>query len=230
MIIKFPTGLYSSELPNQGNITWYISSNEPPRSSLGFMQVPIAEEIRPAPGKIYTKEERREAIGQLAFTINEPSQADVGTSRRAFTIGQILDFEEGDAPDLTLPSGERLETRHNMNMFDLSTMGLTEEEIDKFNEDIENKESELQQEYDIKRTSLETLRAGIRENQKSINETTSTIDTATIVGDDNIVEKLTEHRSGLIKERDQLATKHEELVAETEELKDQIRQVRQMVL
>ena len=165
----------------------------------------------------------------MAFTISEPSPTDVGTSRSAFGVGQVLDFEEGDAPDLTIPSTEKIESRHNLNVLDFSSMGLSAEEIVSFNEQVEKKVLKLEREYEIKRSALDDNQTAIKENQKSINESSQAIYAAELVGDEDILSKLNNHRDELLVERDRLVNEHEIIVAQTEQLKDEIRQLNSLV-
>lgn len=180
MIIKFPTGLYKSILPQgveSGNITYTISNNDPPRTFVRLVQLPVAEELQPAPDKIFDDEERRAQFGELIYTIATSSRSDPGSNTKLFEIGQVLEFEENPPEEeiQTLRAPEGIDIRHDTNMLDLEAAGLTQEEIDLLISDSQAKLAEFEKEYLNIQTDIKNLKTQITENQKKINETTKTI-------------------------------------------------------
>jgi hypothetical protein len=180
MIITSPTGLYKSILPQgteSGNITYAISTQDPPRSNVRLIIHPIAEILTPAPDKIFDDNERRAQFGELIFTIAQSSRAMPGSNSKLFELGQALDFENSPPEQEIEPSKspDNIEIRHNTNMLDLEGLGLTKDEIAQVTLDSEEKQSELEAEFLAIRTEIQNLDTEITENQKKINETNKAI-------------------------------------------------------
>lgn len=133
MIIKYPTGLYSTAIPRRpedsGNVTFTISNSPPPRTDLVYPKVPlgIAASRRDLPTIDY--EQRRQSFGQLIFTIVGSNQTIVGTGGRQHEIGQILEFGEVSPSVVdTMYVAPVTETRHDTNVFDYDTLGASDDE------------------------------------------------------------------------------------------------------
>ena len=180
MIIKFPTGLYKSILPTgsqTGNITYTISNNEPPRTPIRLVQLPVAEEFALAPDKIFSDDERRAQFGELIYTVAVSSRSDPGSNTKLYEIGQVLEFEENPPEDIVnatkAPNG--IDIRHDTNILDLAAAGLNEEDIEILLADSQTKQTELENEYLTIQTTIKNLKTQITENQKSINETSKAI-------------------------------------------------------
>ena len=72
IIIAFPTALYESILPGPlgpGNITFTISSNDPPRPPISPFPLQISDSIRHLPPKTNTPQERLVALGDFVFSV-----------------------------------------------------------------------------------------------------------------------------------------------------------------
>jgi len=229
MIINFPTGLYKSALGTEDNVTWYISSNDPPRSARPFVQLPVAEKLRSAPDKQYTEQERRASVGALAFSVVESTQDDVASSKKQFEVGQVLDFITEEVPTITLPGDSELAIRHDTNVLDLESLGLSETEIASLCQRASETKDSLDASFDDARTRVADLEVLITENQKKINEIEKTIDAIVLIGDQIIVERLQLEKQTLIEGRALLVQEHEQQVTLAGQLRDQIRQVSQMV-
>ncbi len=134
MIIKYPTGYYSSALPSTpsqaGNITYYISTSEPPRTQLQYPQVPLGIVQKSKSPRDLDPITRRSQVGELIYTISEGLLTSTATGKRQYEIGQIIEFTEdsGAAVDPMLVTG-KTEVRHDTNLFDLTSMGLNSDEI-----------------------------------------------------------------------------------------------------
>lgn len=176
MIIRFPTGLYKSVLPageNSGNVTYTISTQDPPKTNMRITQVPPGVELQPAPDKIFDDATRRAQFGDLIYTIADNSRSLPGSNIKQFELGEILEFEENPPQQTVQPlmSPSSLEIRHDTNVLDLSSLGLTDEEISELVTGSEEKQAELEQEFNNKNTEAKDLETAITENQKKINET-----------------------------------------------------------
>ena len=180
MIIRFPTGLYKSVLPvgeSSGNVTYTISTQDPPKTNVRITQVPPGVALQPAPDKIFDDATRRAQFGDLIYTITDNSRSIPGSNIKQFELGEILEFEENPPQQTIQPlmSPSSLEIRHDTNVLDLSSLGLTEEEISELVSGSEKKQAELEQEFNDKNTEAKNLETAIAENQKKINETNKAI-------------------------------------------------------
>jgi len=185
MIIKFPTGLYSTALPSKpedaGNVTFLISNTTPPRSNLLFPKVPTGIVEKRKPPKEVVLVNRRSTFGNLVFSISKSTRKEEGNNARQFEIGQVLDFNDtsGQVVDLMLV-GTVTEIRHDTNVLDYEQMGLTPEE--------EQAIAELslltQDQLANRLNDLKQLRGDaeqvINVQQKLINDTTKTITSLTV--------------------------------------------------
>lgn len=223
MIIDFPTALYNSVLPmaadDPGNITYTISSNDPPRATDPTAELPIAEQLRPLPDKIFTRKEFRDALGEFVFSVSEASLTDIGSGKKQFEVGQLLDFGEfADVEGLTVTEVPTpVDLQQNTNILELGDFGLTQEEINSLTDQAESKFNDLIEELNAIRTEINNNEARILENQKSINEVRKTIKAARVVLDvstgssNDIIDKLIESEEELVEERDALITETNEL-------------------
>ena len=180
MIIRFPTGLYKSVLPvdgKAGNVTYTISIQDPPKTNVRITQIPPGEELQPAPDKIFDDATRRAQFGELIYTIAENSRSIPGSNTKQFELGEILEFEENPPTQEIQPleSPTSLEIRHDTNVLDLASLGLSNEEIDELVAGSEQKQAELEKEFNSKNTEAKNLDTAITENQKKINETNKAI-------------------------------------------------------
>jgi uncharacterized protein YeeX (DUF496 family) len=222
MIIDFPTALYNSVLPtvdDPGSVTYIVSSTDPPRATDPTAEIPIAEQLRPLPDKIFTRKEFRDALGDFVFSVSEATVTDIGSNKKQFEVGQLLNFGEFvDVEGLTVTEVPTLvDLQQNTNILELSDFGLSEAEITALTNQAELKFNELIEELNAVKTAINDNEAQIRENQKSINEVNKTIKAARVVLDvpgtvsHDIIDKLVESAEELIEERDALITETNEL-------------------
>jgi hypothetical protein len=243
MIISAPTALYDSQLPKEpddgGDVIFTISSNDPPRSTSTLFQLLRSEELTSLPPRTISKRERRNRLGELVFTVSIGSQNFVGSGKKSFEVGQLLDFddvvEEETVSDLLAPNV--LELQQNTNKLSLESMGLTEEEADLLVSSAEDQLEEALDRYNNVKTSISNKEAEISTNQKLINETrkakeaAQTIFTAT---DDStagnmIVDKLDQKENELLGERVLLIAQLDELNSNANEIYNEILDIREVV-
>jgi hypothetical protein len=227
MIISFPTALYKNVIPGpggSGNVTWLISSTDPPRSVESFQQIPPAESIRRRDPPTFTDRQRRDAMGDAVFSLSQGSQSIVGTAVKQFEIGQILEFEDETLPETTItPLPAMVDIQQNTNLLDLSALGLTDSEIDRVTQESEKVKKQIEDEIVSLKRNVDDMSISINENQKRINEADKTLDAATVINDEAIVNKmnlkiseLTEQRIILVEElnayNERIGVKYDQLL------------------
>jgi len=210
MIIGFPTGLYRIILPQQasdpGNITWTISSQDPPRSDEDFQELPLAEAIRPKVPINPNDEDRRGSFGELIFTVAESAQTIPGSAKKAFEVGDILGFETEELDAEFSQPLTAVEVRHDTNLLDLSSLGLDPAEINDIIGKSLKKQEEILVTLNEQISVVENTKVRIRENQKDINETQKTIDAVAVVegSGSSVLDKLDTRLEELRAEREAL--------------------------
>lgn len=243
MIIRFPTGLYKPVIPTgsqSGNITWLISTEDPPRSPVRLVQLPVAEELEPAPDRIFTDRERRQQFGDLIYTVTKNNRSEPGSNIKQFELGENLEFESNppELEVLPLQSPSELEIQHNTNMLDLESLGLTEVEIADLTEGSEDKQAELEALFNSKNIEAKNFDTLISENQKKINETNKAIKATREVFDINagdltnsneIYQKLLSKLSDFETEREELILGRNAIVDELKDITESIRRVSELV-
>jgi hypothetical protein len=239
VIITAPTGLYKPVLPqgeSLGNITYTISE-DPPRSNIVVLHLPVAESLPTATSDILDDQTSRAQFGELIFTISNSTRTVPGSNQKTFEVGEVLEFEEN--PPIQeldiLRSPQNIEIQHNTNLLDLGSVGLTESEIESLTQGSLIKQNELRLQFAQKNTEVKDLETDISENQKRINETNKTIRATKVVfgitnGSDNeIFQKLTATLEELETERDQLISDYNAKVAEVEMVLKELLQVSELV-
>ena len=243
MIIRFPTGLYKPILPTgsqSGNITWTISTEDPPRSPVRLTQIPVAEELEPNPDRIFTDRERRGQFGELVYTIARNSRSNPGSNVKQYELGEDLAFEINPPEQEVLPleSPKELEIQHNTNLLDLESLGLTEDEIASLVEGSEERQVKLESEFNMKNIEARNLETSIVENQKKINETNKAIKATREVfeipdGDltnsNEIYQKLLATLADLEIQREQLIADRNAIVQDLKSITESIRRVSELV-
>ena len=238
MILRFPTGLYqdAGQLPedpsDSGNVTFVISNDIPKRSDALFIQLPVSEEIRPAPAPIYDDATRREGYGELVYTLVESNRSEPGTNKKLFGIGEFLEFdtEEVDLPDL-LGVPRQVDLQHNTTLLDYADAGLTTDEIDEITASATLKKKELEGAVAELQVQVGNEQTAAIENQKRINETRKLISAVSqIVGsDDTILKKLTTRESDLLIERDAIIALINSLNSQLKVAYDQLVKISELV-
>ena len=243
MIIGFPTALYEPALPqepqNSGNVTFIISSTNPPRSDDVLFQLLRSEELRQLPERIFTREQRRTNYGDFVFDISFGTQSVTGDGRKAFEVGQLLDFDDIEDPEAltTLEVPETVELQQNTNVLDLESLGLTEEESDLLISGATTKFGETVESLNNLKTQINDTQIGIADNQRLINETRKARDAAKVVFEgstditagNEIIDKLDIKESELLLERETLIALLEVLTDQANEIYNEILDVKEVV-
>lgn len=235
MIISAPTALYSVLLPvdtNVGNVTWNISSNDPPRSVETTALIPVSEELKPIPPLFFDPTARQLNTGEFIYNLSYTQKSQVGIGNKMFESGQILDFTDETSPQTELLSvPPTIELQQNTNIINVNDMGLTEEQIAKLT-------IETRKKYNYTVTSLNFMVADINaigiqisDNQKRINETQKTYNASVVsLGDsDEITISLSNRLASLQAERTVLVTKYDSSVQIANNLYDQVLKIKELV-
>ena len=239
MILRFPSGLYRTQIPltleDSGSITWTISTDDPEKTPGPlFLQLPIAEQITARLDKVFSDEIRRLSIGELISTITNSGPSGVNAGKKKFEVGDVLEFTIEEEFQLALSlTPNSVDIIHNNNILDLSEFGLTQNEIDNFQDSSSKKFDELRINYNITKEKLENIKIDIDNNQKLINEINKSISAAQLVftstDDASIIDKLDSKRNELISERDVLIDENNVLAAELSEIYNNILAVSRLV-
>jgi hypothetical protein len=241
MIILFPTSLYDSILPKEPsdpqNITYLISSEDPPRATQDLLQLPISEELKELPTRTFSKRDNRAVVGDFIFHVSSSGNSDIGSAKKQFEIGQLLDFDTETLPTVDpteVPAVVNLQ--QNTNTLDLEGLGLSEEESDDLVMQAEDKFEELVNELNVIKEQISNDEVAIAENQKSLNETNKTLNAAQIVLDatgdtstQGIIDKLAESKSALEAQRTSLVDNLNSSKARAKTAFDDLLRVRELV-
>lgn len=243
MIISAPTALYESVLPREEednqSVTFVISSTDPPRSEETLFQLLRSEELKQLPPKIFTRQERRENLGDIIFRVSTGSQSQVGSGTKTFEVGQILNFgdveEPEDIADLNVP--EVVELQQNTNKLDLESLGLTGEEIDSLVGGAEDKLETAVLRLNQTKTEISNTEAAIQANQKTANEAKKAKEAAQAVfaaatnptEGNQIIEKLEIKEEELAQERAGLIEYLNTLNVLANEIYEEILEIREVV-
>jgi hypothetical protein len=211
------------------NITWHVSSNNPPTTFRTYTQVPVVESIRPLPRRAHSRDVRRSTKGDLVFSVNETHGRRTPSGKKQFAEGEVLEFGDVNVADIAIPPSNKIEARHNTNILDLESLGLEEEQVsDLYSRAMDTRES-LDERYQTVRSQIEDLESLIRDTQKSINEVNKAIAAVAVIGDESIESSLNNKLESLQTDLHEYVTQHEAAVAESESIMDQIRQINEMV-
>jgi hypothetical protein len=192
MIINNPTGLYKSlfgwepAISNQDyvyNISWYISSNDPPTIRDNFAQITNNAVSTLLPQRMHTLRSRRNTYGQLIFTVDDSSYSQLGSSKKQFEEGQILDFNDVQSITLVVPSVGKVDIRHNNNILDVKSYlpDNLDDSWDDLSVEAADKLRTLSDQYTQARSLVLDLEIEIKELQKSINEVNKAIASVHII-------------------------------------------------
>lgn len=238
MILKFPTGLYqdAGQLPKSpddaGNITFTISNESPKRSDALVVQLPVSEEIRPAPASVYDDDTRREAYGELVYTLVESNRSLPGTNKKVFSIGEFLEF---DTEDIELPEllgvPKQVDLQHNTNLLDYADAGLSTAEITSISIAAAGKKKELENTMASLQMQISNQQTAAVENQKKINETRKLVAAISQIVDsnDSIMIKLNTRESSLVSERETIITSINDLNTQIKLIYDALIKISELV-
>lgn len=237
MIIIAPTALYSSILPmdhsTPGNVTWVISSNDPPRMTDNTQILPQIEEIKTLPPIIFNPSKRQVNTGAYVFNLSYSEKSKVGIGEKFYEAGQILEFNDAeDQPVVNLLSvPDVLDLQQDTNELNVSDMGLTPEEINRLNTESRKKMNTLISDLNDTLASIKSTTVSIQDNQRSLNETKKAAGAAASVfpETDEIVIKLNERIVLLDEERVILADNYNKLLLSANDKYAIIYSVREVV-
>jgi len=213
MIIKYPTGLYNlfGSIKDAPNVTWYISTEAPPRSNDVIIKIPTAEEVRQIPVSNIERKTRRKTYGDLVYTINEVNNSVTNSGKKQYGEGDVLEFSEiEDEESISIPRGKRIEHRHDLNELDMEAIGLNEDDIEKFNSDVYDKKEELEQQYLLIRQEIENIEIDLKDIQKNINESNKALNAVMILEDKELEDKINIKKIEYESQINLLTKQHEE--------------------
>ena len=226
MIIKYPTGLYNDQLNEyvySTNVTYNISNNATQRSNIIFVQVPIAERLRPLPALEYN----RDVLGDLIFTISDSTASNAQLSKRMLEIGSILEFNAPtDIVDIADVATSSAEVTHNLNYLDYSSLGFSATDIDNINKAVNQSFNDktillngLKQQYAVTYNDIQNIQRKINE----INSAISALQLANSGSLDSYIEKLeadlTIYNNSLVEQNDLLNGLSAQISSETDSLR-----------
>jgi hypothetical protein len=234
MIINYPTALYASVIPstasNSGDTTFTISMTSPPSNTLSEIQLPAYTELR-----------KRLAInqtppsGQRVYTNTMSSAAIIGSAKKQFEVGQILEFDTAEESTIkSMLVSNSLEVRHDTNILDLSSLGVSEADITIINNSALVQFTNLNTKLNAIRQSRIDTETDISENQKSQNETKKAITALEqlVISDSSLQSILDSLRTKLaefVVQMDVLVIMANEQATDASEIENQIFAVAQMV-
>lgn len=239
MIIKHPTGLFKTALPGEtesGNVIFTISNNDPsknnpPRSSTITLQVPAASILRDRTSSL-TDDERRLAMGELIFTVTSGVRSDPGSGKKAFEIGEYLEFTDEEETVIAKPNiPDSVEIQHNTNILDTAASGLDDTQISTLITKATELFNLLKQQLAVAQSNLGNIKIRISENQKAINEQNKLIDiTKIVMGEtDPIYQQLQDQLNLLITEKNNLIASQNTQAVDAKSIYDQMIKVSMVI-
>jgi hypothetical protein len=234
VILRFPTGLYANQIPQDpedtGNVTYTISNEDPLTSGEEFILFPFAEKSRSRGARVYTNDERRAALGDLVYTIDMSSAPITGTSRKLFEVGQVLEFTDEEIADVA-PNlvGRDLTLQHNTNLLDLNSLGLSDNEISKIESDSMALKEQLDEQLTALMNVIEDNETEIANLQKSINEANKAMAALLVLEDTESYQKVQQTRDQAMSNQQTLIATVNSQLGNSQVLRDKILAISQLV-
>jgi hypothetical protein len=202
----------------------------PPHGTLTEVQLPA-----------YTQQRQRSPIsqirpnGQRIYTDTVSKAAIIGSAKKQFEVGQVLEFTE--AAESTLQPmlvANTLEVRHDTNILDLSYLGISQADIIIINNSAATQFNTLNNELSAVRQSRIDTETDIAENQKNQNETKKAIAALEqlVAGDPSlqgVLDSLRIKLAEFVVQMDALVIAANEQASNASDLENQILAVAQMV-
>lgn len=237
MIILFPTALYESVLPKKpsdvGNVSFSVSSFDPPRGVSYARELFRGEEVKPLPDRVFPYSVRRMSFGDLVFSVSVPSVRVVADGKRAYEVGQLLDFGGESQVSVGVSNfPQSVELQQNTNELDYASAGLSDGDVDRLVSEGSERYDELVLLYQNKIADQRRVDIDIQGSQKTLNEVRKLIDaTRVALGDSggDILDKLIVKESGLISNIDSLMVVRDNLGVEIEGIYGSIIDLREVV-
>ncbi len=237
MIIRFPTAFYDPLLPDKssdaGDVTFTISTQDPPRPKNASIKVPdgIAPRIDRDPIS-------RVQFGDLVFTVTDSSQSVLIQGNNQYFLGDVLEFTpELASEQVAAAPNSLLEVRHDLSRIDYKAIGLSDAEILLLSNESASAQEEIRLELNAKRLEYENNNIEISNTQKLLNETNKTLSAIKIVYDRSpsddilaIITKLELKASDLDMKIKQLVAKSSDISAETNDLVNKARGIGVVVI
>lgn len=237
MRIKYPTAFYSSVIPSKpqqaGDVTFTISSTEPPRPKNASIKIP--EGLAP---KIPRQVIARSNFGELVFTISNANKSVLNNATKPYFVGDVLEFNQtATVLPVTNAPTSLLEIRHDLNRIDYSALGLSVEEVELLNKESDSAQSELRTNLAIKQKQYDDIISNISNLQIVLNETRKAITATNIIyeqsGSESIKEIIVKLEIKLAETSAQIDTLTEQsasVSAEVNALVDQSRNIGVIVI
>lgn len=185
MIIKYPTKFYVAMLPHgdsPGNVIYTISDNDPPTYNENFFQLPLDQEIRKLPDRVYNKQSNRSFNGKLVFDIIIPGQSVDESGSFQYEIGQILDFTTTD--NTTVVDSYNIDTvemRQNLWTVDYEIAGLSDTEYQELLSAASTKYDSISLQIADIGTQINGITTNISSVQANINSSTKLLNSLLLV-------------------------------------------------
>jgi chromosome segregation ATPase len=242
MIVASPTGLYkemfsweSSYEEAQDNITWYVSSNEPPYILGDFATIPVGQKLRSLPDRVHTTKSRRKSLGELIFTTESAGYDDLLSGKFQFETGQTLTLDDiSDIDTLSIPKSQDMSVRHNANVLDISSYVDSQDKLSSVLEEANVQLQALHKELNEYRSSVTNVEHKIQEVQKSINEVNKSKEAMDILQSQGVDigtldTELDAKLTNLQNELTSLESQHSTHISNVNTTRDKIRQLSQVV-
>lgn len=184
MIIKYPTKFYNSLLPtgnNPGNVIYTISNNEPPKYNESFFQLPLDQEIRKQPERVYSKQDNRTFNGKLVYDIATPGQSIDGSGDQQFEIGQILEFTTDTTTNVDSYNVSSVEMRQDLWTVDYAKSGINDNEYKELIDAANTKYESITKEISSIGTEINNNIDNISLVQANINQSTKLLSSTILV-------------------------------------------------
>jgi hypothetical protein len=144
----------------------------PPNGILLEVQLPEAIERR----QRYTINTTKPS-GQRLYTNTISNASLIGSSKKQYEVGQILEFTAAKTSTLRpMLVSNSLEVQHNTNTLDLSSLGISDADIIAINNSADTQFTALNAALSAVRQARINTETSILENQKNQNETQKAID------------------------------------------------------
>ena len=232
MIVNSPTGFYITVIPSgieEGNISFTISNNPPPRSPTLVAQLPVIEEFRPSPDRIIPRNQRRDFLGDLLVNVVISGKS-TGDGSEQFEIGQIIEFSDDDEQvDQFQP--DNMELLQNTRVVDYEKFGINDSDYARLVELSNSRFNEVTELINVLNVSLKDNANNISKNQSDINQISALLDNSVqILGSgDPVSIKLTQTLSNKKIEKTALLTNREQIIASIESARNELNKIREVV-
>lgn len=170
MIILSPTGSFSRALPvspsDNRSVTYTISNRPPPPVLPSFVVVAPTGILNSNPP---TDVQRRDAYGELIFSIVSGEKSVTGTATKAFEPGEAIDFDQ-DLELAEVVNTTQVSIQHNTNILNLAAMGFSDDDINEIGSQSATAFKQISDDVTRLQTTINDTKIAISKNQIAINE------------------------------------------------------------